>query len=51
MIDEDETFKKDLKDIDALAQKYGGDQLKAFAVVTEIAEGQAKKSCLGERRR
>jgi hypothetical protein len=38
---DDEAFKKDLKDLDAIAQKYDAQGLKAFAVVTDLAEGKA----------
>lgn len=38
---DDEAFKKDLKDLDAIAQKYGDQGLKAFAVVTDLTEGKA----------
>lgn len=38
---DDEAFLEDLKDLDAIAQKYGDDQLKAFAVITELEGGKA----------
>ena len=38
---DDEAFKKDLKDLDAIAQKYDKQGLKAFAVVTDLADGKA----------
>lgn len=37
----DEAFKKDLKDLDAIVQKYADKGLKAFAVVTDIEGGKA----------
>ncbi len=38
---DDPEFKNDLKNLDALVQKYGEDKLKAFAVVTDIKDGKA----------
>jgi hypothetical protein len=38
---DDEAFKKDLKDLDAIVQKYGDDKIKAFAVITDIEGGKA----------
>lgn len=38
---DDEAFKKDLKDLDAIVKKYGEDKLKAFAVVAELENGKA----------
>lgn len=38
---DDEAFLEDLKDLDAIAQKYGGDDLKAFAVITDLEGGKA----------
>lgn len=38
---DDEAFKKDIKDIDAIAKKYGAKDLKAFAVITELESGKA----------
>lgn len=37
---DDEAFHEDLKDLDAIVKKYGDDQLKAFAVITEIVDGK-----------
>ena len=37
---DDEDFHEDLKDLDAIAQKYG-DGLGAFAVITELEDGKA----------
>ncbi|MCA9651902.1 MAG: hypothetical protein H6712_28650 [Myxococcales bacterium] len=37
---DDEAFLEDLKDLDAIAQKYGEDKLKAFAVITDIQDGK-----------
>ena len=36
---DDEGFKQDLKDLDALIKKYGDDKLKAFAVIASVHEG------------
>lgn len=38
---DDESFKKDLAALDALAKKFGDDEVKAFAVVTELKDGKA----------
>ncbi|MEM6294462.1 MAG: hypothetical protein AAGA54_24530 [Myxococcota bacterium] len=38
---DDEAFRKDLKDLDAIVKKYGADKVKAFAVITDIAGGKA----------
>ncbi|MCA9694484.1 MAG: hypothetical protein KC636_33210 [Myxococcales bacterium] len=38
---DDPDFKTDLQNIDALVKKYGDDKVKAFAVVTEIADGKS----------
>jgi len=38
---DDEAFRKDLKDLDAIVKKYGADKVKAFAVITEIENGKA----------
>jgi len=38
---DDEAFRKDLKDLDAVAKKYEGKGVKAFAVVTDIVDGKA----------
>jgi hypothetical protein len=38
---DDDAFKKDIQDLDAIAKKYGGDDIKAFAVITELADGKA----------
>jgi hypothetical protein len=38
---DDPEFKNDLKNLDALVQKYGEDKLKAFAVVTDIKDGKS----------
>ncbi len=38
---DDEAFRKDLKDLDAIVKKYGADKVKAFAVITEIEDGKA----------
>ncbi len=38
---DDEAFRKDLKDLDAIVKKYGDDKVKAFAVVTSIDSGKA----------
>ncbi len=38
---DDEAFRKDLKDLDAIVKKYGNDKLKAFAVVTDLKDGKA----------
>lgn len=38
---DDPAFLEDLKDLDAIAQKYGSDKLGAFAVITEIEGGKA----------
>ncbi len=37
---EDESFHEDLKDLDAIAKKYGEDKVKVFAVVTDIVDGK-----------
>ena len=37
----DEAFRKDLKDLDAIVKKYGADKVKAFAVITDIDGGKA----------
>jgi hypothetical protein len=36
---DDEGFKQDLKDLDALVKKYGDDKLKAFAVIASAHDG------------
>jgi hypothetical protein len=36
---DDEGFKQDLKDLDALVKKYGDDKLKAFAVIADAKDG------------
>ena len=38
---DDPEFKNDIKNLDALVQKYGEDKVKAFAVVTDIKDGKA----------
>ncbi len=38
---DDDAFKKNVQDIDAIVKKYGEDKVKAFAVVAEIADGKA----------
>lgn len=38
---DDEAFRKDLKDLDAIVKKYGADKVKAFAVITDIEGGKA----------
>ncbi|MGH1346258.1 MAG: hypothetical protein ACRBN8_32125 [Nannocystales bacterium] len=38
---DDEAFRKDLQDLDAMVKKYGSDKVKAFAVITEIEDGKA----------
>jgi hypothetical protein len=38
---DDAAFHEDLKDLDAIVKKYGEDKVKAFAVVTEIADGKS----------
>ena len=38
---DDEAFKKDLKDLDAIAKKYEAQGVKAFAVVTDLVDGKA----------
>lgn len=38
---DDESFKKDLRDLDAIAKKYEGQNVKAFAVITDIVDGKA----------
>lgn len=38
---DDEAFRKDLKDLDAIVKKYGADKVKAFAVITEFKDGKA----------
>lgn len=38
---DDPAFKDDIKNIDALVQKYGEDKLKAFAVITDIKDGKS----------
>ncbi|MEM7153046.1 MAG: hypothetical protein AAF799_09390 [Myxococcota bacterium] len=38
---DDEAFHEDLKNLDAIAQKYGNDNLKAFAVITTLDGGKA----------
>jgi hypothetical protein len=38
---DDESFKKDLAALDALAKKFGDDEIKAFAVVTDLKDGKA----------
>ena len=38
---DDEAFRKDLKDLDAIVKKYGPDKIKAFAVITDIEAGKA----------
>lgn len=41
---DDEAFHEDLKDLDAIVQKYGDDKLKGFAVITEIVDGKGVTS-------
>ena len=36
---DDKEFKQDLKDLDALVQKYGDDKVKAFAVIADARDG------------
>lgn len=36
---DDEQFKKDLQDLDAIVAKYGEDKVKAFAVIAEAKDG------------
>jgi hypothetical protein len=36
---DDEQFKKDLQDLDAIVAKYGEDKVKAFAVIAESKDG------------
>lgn len=36
---DDEQFKKDLQDLDAIVAKYGDDKVKAFAVIAELKDG------------
>ena len=36
---DDEAFKKDLKDLDAMVAKYGEDKVKAFAVIADAKDG------------
>jgi hypothetical protein len=36
---DDEQFKKDLQDLDAIVAKYGDDKVKAFAVIAESKDG------------
>jgi hypothetical protein len=38
---DDDRFKANVKDVDAIVKKYGEDKVKAFAVVTDIADGKA----------
>ena len=38
---DDKAFHEDLKDLDAIVQKYGDDKIKAFAVITELDGGKA----------
>ena len=38
---DDEAFRKDLQDLDAIVKKYGADKVKAFAVITDIEGGKA----------
>jgi hypothetical protein len=38
---DDEAFKQDLKDLDAIAKKYEAQGVKAFAVVTDLVDGKA----------
>lgn len=38
---DDEAFRKDLADLDAIVKKYGADKVKAFAVITDIEDGKA----------
>lgn len=38
---DDPAFNDDIKNLDALVQKYGEDKLKAFAVITEIKDGKS----------
>jgi hypothetical protein len=38
---DDPAFKDDIKNIDALVQKYGEDKVKAFAVITDIKDGKS----------
>lgn len=37
---DDEAFKQDLKDLDAMVAKYGDDKVKAFAVIADLKDGQ-----------
>ncbi|MCH9684761.1 MAG: hypothetical protein K0V04_25220 [Deltaproteobacteria bacterium] len=37
---DDASFHEDLKDLDAIAKKYGEDKVKVFAVVTDIVDGK-----------
>lgn len=38
---DDDAFKDDIKNLDALVHKYGEDKIKAFAVITDIKDGKA----------
>lgn len=38
---DDPAFKDDIKNLDALVQKYGDDKIKAFAVFTDIKDGKS----------
>ncbi|HEY8375912.1 MAG TPA: hypothetical protein VIK91_05450 [Nannocystis sp.] len=38
---DDPAFGEDIKNLDALVQKYGEDKLKAFAVITDIKDGKS----------
>lgn len=38
---DDPAFKEDIKNLDALVQKYGEDKLQAFAVITAIKDGKS----------
>lgn len=38
---DDPAFKDDIKNLDALVQKYGEDKVKAFAVITDIKDGKS----------
>ncbi len=38
---DDPAFKDDIKNLDALVQKYGEDKIKAFAVITDIKDGKS----------
>lgn len=38
---DDPAFRDDIKNLDALVQKYGEDKVKAFAVITDIKDGKS----------